>query len=65
MKILYVTLRQPHGKEIFDPAEGDQLAQRFCELLGQKSLTRKNIEAIKALGYEIRLREKKPKEVKL
>lgn len=32
------------------------LAARFCELLGQKNLTQKNIESLKAIGFTVELK---------
>lgn len=41
-----------YGIETFIPL--NELALLFCELLRQKTLTRKNIETIKRLGFEIK-----------
>ncbi len=63
--IMHVHVRKPFGKEIFDPAEDCPVAQGFARLLGQETFTRKNIEGIKALGYEVRTKQIETKDVKL
>lgn len=50
-KTLEVERSNSHGKLKFRPQ--NPLAQKFCDLLGQKSLTLKNLEDIKSLGYSI------------
>lgn len=52
---LIVSVSLAYGREIFTPqCPGTRL---FAELLGQKTLTRENIEVIKKLGYEVRIQE--------
>lgn len=57
MQTLTVSLINYYGRETIRP-ECDT-SRLFAELLGQKTLTRKNIELIKAIGFEIKLKEVK------
>jgi hypothetical protein len=49
---LKVSLAKQYGNETIHP-ECD-LSRGFASLLGQKTLTRANIESIKALGFKVR-----------
>lgn len=54
VKRLEVTPVSSYGKREFRP---ECAASRlFVELLGQKHLTERNVETIKKLGYEVRLK---------
>jgi hypothetical protein len=48
---LKVSVSKPYGIETIYPE--CECARLFAKLLGQKTLTRKNLEIIKCLGYEI------------
>lgn len=50
--VLRVRAQGPHGRELFYPE--CETSRVFVSLLGQKSLTRQNLEMIKALGYVIK-----------
>jgi hypothetical protein len=50
MKI-QVKITHPFGQERINPK--CENASYFCKLLNQKSLTRNNIDYIKALGFEV------------
>jgi len=52
MKI-QVTIKTVYGNELIYPV--DDNARRFTELVKQKTLTRKHLEIIKALGFEVEL----------
>lgn len=52
MKTLIVSVIEYYGRETIKP-ECD-LSKMFAELLKQKTLTRRDIEIIKSLGYEIK-----------
>lgn len=52
-KTLYLHEDTRYGALRYKPA--NSLAERFCELVQQKSLTAQNVAAIKALGYECKL----------
>lgn len=47
---LKVRVKGPFGRELIYP--DCDLSRLFCELLGQKTLTREDIDVIKRLGYE-------------
>lgn len=36
-----------------------EVSRMFCELLGQKGLSEKNIEVIKKMGFEFKIKEHK------
>jgi hypothetical protein len=48
---LEVSVSESYGKRRYRPE--NPLAHQFCALLKQQSLTDVDLEAIKALGYEI------------
>lgn len=48
---LVVEKSTSHGKLKYRPC--NEVAEAFCTLLNQKSLTAKDLENIKALGYSI------------
>jgi hypothetical protein len=50
-KLIKVTIKTVYGKETIYPKNEE--AKTFCELIGQKSLTRDNIKLIKKLGYNV------------
>jgi hypothetical protein len=52
---LKVKYYQVYGNETFYPA--CETSELFAKLLKQKSLTRKNIEVIKKLGYTIEVKQ--------
>lgn len=58
-RTLFVTPIEAFGRsgpeEMFRPA--NDLAEKFADLLGQKTLTRNDIAKIRSLGYEIKLKE--------
>lgn len=55
MSELTVKYISRYGIETFVPL--NEIAKLFCELLKQKTLTRRNIETIKKLGFEIKTEE--------
>jgi hypothetical protein len=55
-----VRTRSAFGKEFIDPV--DENAKLFCKIAGAKTLTRSQIEDIKALGFAV---ENVPEVVKL
>lgn len=54
-KTLTVSVIEAYGKLTIRPQ--CETSRLFCELLGQKTLTEENVEAIKALGYVIKVKE--------
>lgn len=56
-RVLIVSVSEPYGREKIVAV--NKLAKQFADLLKQKSFTRKDIERIKALGYEIKTEEVK------
>jgi len=48
---LEVLVVNHYGRETIRPM--NDLARRFAELLGQKTLTRLNVEAIKHIGFTV------------
>lgn len=54
-RTLVVSVIEYFGKETIRPE--NELARNFAELLGQKTLTRRDIEKIKSLGYEVKQKE--------
>ena len=46
-----IGVKTVYGKEMIYPV--DDLAKGFADLLGQKTLTRVNLAAIKAMGFKI------------
>lgn len=55
---MQVYIVNQYGRDVIKPA--CPLADKFCDLLGQKTLTRRDIELIKAMGYEIRIATPQP-----
>jgi len=53
-----VTLANQYGREVIRPA--CPIADKFCQLLDQKTLTPSNVSLIKAMGYEIRVTTTQP-----
>lgn len=51
--VLYVSILNWYGRETIKPV--CDRAKLFVALLGQKTLTRQNVEHIKELGYEVRV----------
>lgn len=49
LQTLTVSVRSPYGVETIYPE--CPLSRLFCELLGQKTLTKENVENIKRLGF--------------
>lgn len=58
MKTIQVEIKTVFGREVIYPACPQ--AEGFCQLIGQKSLTRDQIEQIKALGYEVQVATSHP-----
>lgn len=54
-RILWVTLHVRYGIETFHAS--CPISRMFAQLLGQKTLTRGNIEIIKRLGFEVKMKE--------
>lgn len=54
-RILFVSLSRPYGIETLRPE--CPRSQIFAELLKQKTLTRRDIEQIKRLGFDVRVKE--------
>lgn len=54
-RTLIVTVAKPYGNETIIPE--CETSRLFAELLEQKTLTRKDVERIKKLGYEIVVKE--------
>ena len=50
---LLIQIKQNYGKEAIYPA--CEKSRMFADLIGAKTLTRANIEAIKALGYSFKV----------
>jgi hypothetical protein len=50
---IQVTIRTVYGKDLIYPV--DDKARLFVSLVGQKTLTPKHLELIKALGFEVEL----------
>jgi hypothetical protein len=55
---IQVHIANQYGRDVIKPA--CQIADKFCDLLGQKTLTRHDIELIKSMGYEIRVTTPQP-----
>lgn len=53
-----VEIRQVYGKEAIYPI--DNKATLFAKMLGQTTLTRSDIQFIKALGFEVRVHHSSP-----
>lgn len=51
MKSIKVRITNSYGKEFIRPA--CETAELFCKIAGAQTLTRENIDHIKALGYEV------------
>jgi hypothetical protein len=51
-----VTVKTNYGNEQIYPA--NETAILFCQLLGQRTLTRRNIDYIKRLGFKVTARVK-------
>ena len=58
MNQIQVEIKSVFGREVIYPA--CQKAEGFCQLIGQKSLTRHQVEQIKALGYEVQVASNLP-----
>lgn len=43
-----------YGEALFKPA--CEISRLFCELLGQKTLTRANLRTIERMGFEIEIK---------
>lgn len=56
-KKITVIITSKYGHDLIYPA--CDLSKTFCELLGQKTFTLKNIQVIKKLGYEIEVKTQK------
>lgn len=54
-RVLIVEIRTPHGRRLAYPLS--ELAIKFCELLGQRSLAERDIERIKELGFVVKTME--------
>jgi len=54
-RILTVSIVEHYGRETIRPE--CELSRNFAALLGQRTLTRTNINKIKELGYIIKLKE--------
>lgn len=52
---IFVTPALVYNREEYRPS--CEKAQMFAELLGQKNLTRKNIDLIKKMGFVVRIKE--------
>lgn len=48
-KTLRIQIKEPYGVETIYPV--CDVARLFCELLRQKTLTRRDVEVLKRLGY--------------
>ena len=53
---VYIT--NQYGRDVIKPACA--MAQKFCDLIGQKTLTRRDIDHIKSMGYEVRVTTNTP-----
>ncbi len=53
MQTIQVEIKSVFGREVIYPA--CPRSEGFCQLVGQKSLTRHQVEQIKALGYEVQV----------
>lgn len=51
MKSIKVRITNSYGKEFIRPA--CETAELFCKIAGAQTLTRENIDHIKALGYDV------------
>lgn len=60
-RTLKVTLGHQYGQEIVQPACDD--SRQFCEIAGTKTMTRRLIEQVKALGYRVEVIPTQPKEL--
>ena len=58
MQTIQVEIKSVFGREVIYPACAQ--AERFCQLIDQKSLTRHQVEQIKALGYEVQVATSHP-----
>jgi hypothetical protein len=56
-RILRVEVKRHYGQTTVYPR--CPVSRLFCELLGQKTLTRENVEKIKKLGFEVKQEEVK------
>lgn len=54
-RVLIVSAVDGYGRRTVYPAS--ELADKFCALLGQRTLTFSDIEKIKALGFVIKTKE--------
>ena len=49
--LIKITTRDIYGKKTYYP--NDQTSHLFCELLGQRTLTTRDIDVIKRMGYTV------------
>lgn len=60
-RTLKVTLGHQYGQEVVHPSCPD--SQQFCEIANTKTMTRRLIEQVKALGYRVEVIPTQPKEL--
>ena len=60
-RTLKVTLGHQYGQEVIRPACPD--SEKFCEIANTKTMTRRLIEQVKALGYRVEVVLTQPKEL--
>lgn len=60
-RTLMVTLGHQYGQETIQPACDD--SRQFCEIAGTKTMTRRLIDQVKALGYRVEVVPTQPKEL--
>lgn len=58
MNSIKVEIKSVFGVEKIYPA--CETAEGFCKLIGQKTLTERDINRIKALGYEVQVQSSHP-----
>ena len=51
-QVIEVTRRNSHGTDFFDPA--NEQAENACALWGQKTITLRNMGALKKMGFVIK-----------
>ena len=54
-RTIYVTIKNVYGNDLIYPACDD--SNVFAELIGQKTLTTSDIRKIKAIGYEVEVKQ--------
>lgn len=57
IKTITVRMNKVYGKVMIKPV--CEVAQGFCNLLKQSTLTRENIAHIKAMGYQVEVKEER------